>query len=186
MAFPAFSETAIQTYTWRDAKGNTATNRFYIDFSATDEGNGGGFALALKNAIAAITWSALQSAHGLYNAFGTAQYGAHNALGAYETIEQKLVFVLQDSVGRLFRFRFPAPKIAIFLADKQTMDPANANIATLVGLLTAPDANGVQAVTRDGLPFSNCMGGYFAAVKLRRRVNVLTLTPPLTPEEPAE
>jgi len=182
--FPFNSNVIAQTYTWRDAKGNTANMKFYIDFTAGTVANASTFGGALVTLLDALTNAAIQSAHGPAGLYGVLQYGAHPA--EYQSVEQKAVLVFQDSSGQLHRFKLPAPVVAMFLADQQTVNPAFGGVASLITKLTTADVNGVFAVSRQDLPFSNYIGGFYATTKLRRRLNVTVLTPALTPSTPAE
>lgn len=179
MAFPFNGTILQQSFTYRDAKGNTSVLRFYID--GTDLTAGEVFAGVLNGHIGALSNAAFQNARGPYSIYGTAQYGAHNAGGAYESVIEKAVFVFQDAAGGLHRFTVPAPKIGIFLADKITVDPAIAGVVSFKN-----DVTGGMVLTRQGIALVNLMGGYYQARHLRRRMNVLVLTPPLTATEPAE
>lgn len=186
MPFPFSTSVAIQTYTFRDAKGNTSTMKFFLDFTATTVESASTSAGTILSALTPLTNAAVQSLHGPATEYGVAQYGAHVANGAYESIIEKAVMVFQDASGQLHRFQVPAPKVSIFKADKVTVDPANASvmafIAAITGLLTA----GVFVCTRQDIGFSNYMGGVYRSAKLRRRLNILVLEPDLTGSLPAE
>lgn len=177
--FPFVNAKYVQSYTFRDAKGNTARFTTYLD--TVDLTVSQALGQTIGGHLVAISNAALQAAHGLYAPYGPAQYGTHATSGAYESVIEKAVLVFQDLTGQLHRFEVPAPKISIFLADKITVDPANAGVANLIA-----DMTGGLVYTRQGQVFANYMGGYFRARKIRRRTNVLTLTPPLTASEPAE
>jgi len=170
---------------WRDAKGNIAKSKFYIDYAATSRDNGAAHEATLLTALKALSNAAVQNVNGLDSQYGVAQYGLH-APSDYQNVEQKAVMVFQDAAGQLHRFMIPAPKVGIFLADRQTVDPTVATVITFITQMTVVDVNGVYVATRQDIPLSNFMGGYFAAKKLQRRGNVLVLTPSLTPSEPAE
>lgn len=186
MSFPFNADIDQFGVTMRDAKGNVSKSRFYVDF-----GGGSGVTDAQSWEVTflplwtALSNAALQRTSGAESRYGIAQYGAH-APSDYQTIEQKAVFVFQDAVGNLHRYQVPAPKIALFQADRQTIDPSNSAVIAFKNYMTTPDTNGVFACTKDGQPFSNFMGGYFRAAKLQRKLNVLVLTPALTPADPAE
>lgn len=188
MPFPAFSAGSVflSSIVFRDAKGNTARNHYYFSVgTAPDLATAQGDAEALVTAWAALSNAALQSVTGLGSRYGVAQYGAHTVGGAYESVTDKAMLIMQDAQGGLHRFEVPAPKIAIFKSDKITVDPGNALVSTLVGLIIA-GAAGAQPVTRSGNSFTNFMGGFHKARKLRKRLNTLVLTPDLTPALPAE
>lgn len=176
------------TYSWRDAKGNVSRTTWFLDFGAAGAGADVDAAVSGMAAVmAALTNAALQRvAGGHATEYGVAQYGANAGGGAYESVIEKAVLTFQDGSGQLHRYAIPAPKVAIFLADKITVDPANASVVAFKNYVLAPTAAGAFWCSRNDVPLVNFMGGYFASKKLRRRMNILTLTPPLTPGEPAE
>lgn len=185
--FSAGSQVGRNTVVTRDAKGNVAYFRYYIDYSAGTLASAQAFSLSVNNAFSALSNGAQQATWGLDNKYGVAQYGAHASGGAYESVIEKAVLVFQDAAGQLHRFEVPAPKIAIFKADKVTVDPANGLVVTFIGLM-ASGTFGVSAtvVSRQDIPLANFMGGVFRGRKLRRRLNILVLEPDLTAGLPAE
>jgi hypothetical protein len=52
--------------------------------------------------------------------------------------------------------------------------------------MTTVQTNGSFAVSKNNIPFSNFMGGYFRGRRLRRRLSLLVLDPKLDPGIPAE
>lgn len=175
-----------QSYTFRDAKGNTSAFRVFIDEGAAGDADAvQAFAVSLRDALIALTNAAFQGARGTLTEYGVAQYGAHAVGGAYESIVEKAVLVFQDLAGQLHRYEIPAPKIALFKADKVTVDPTNGSVVTFVGLMTQA-APGVHVVSRQDIGLANYMGGVFKARKIRRRLNILVLEPDLTGSLPAE
>ena len=173
--------------TLRDAKGNTSTMRYYLNSNGDTAANAVLLAASLQTTWAAMSNAALQASQGFDSVIGVAQYGAQ---ADYQDITMKAVLVFQDSAGGLHRFQVPAPKVSIFLADRQTVDPANTDVAAFIAAMGAtgspPASPGVFVSTRTGEYFANYMGGFFRAAKIRRRSNVLILTPSLTPGEPEE
>lgn len=176
----------VETLTYRDAKGNTSHQKFYID-------QGGATLIQIQTdmaafitAFSALSNAALQSATGIVPIYGVAQYGTHATGGAYESVIDKAVMVYQDTAGTLHRYEVPAPKIAIFKNDKITVDPANSLVVAFNALMAAAWANGETVCSRQDLPLANYMGGFYKARKIRRRLNVLVLQPDLTASLPAE
>jgi hypothetical protein len=185
--FVAANTLTQQSVTFRDAKGNTGKFQFFMDLSVGTLNQAQTDVETVLNAAAALSNAAVQKWTGFVTEYGVAQYGAHNANGAYESINEKAQFVFQDVAGQLHRYEIPAPKIAIFKSDKITVDPANALVITFVNAMTQAGASGGNFVkTRQNLELANYMGGVFRGRKIRRRLNVLILEPDLTPSLPAE
>lgn len=188
-AFPFNVTGAIlsETVTYRDAKGNTSTMRFYVNaFAGADPTtNASAFFSVFIPKVTALTWAAFQRAHGPFDEYGPAQFGAHNTGGAYESVIEKMQVVCQNPSGKLLRFQVPAPKVANFAADKITMDPSVTAVATFITAVETPDANGCFLCDREGFALQ-VMGGIFVSRKIRRKTGILTLTPALTPTEPPE
>lgn len=180
MTFPNPGVTT-QAFTFRDAKGFTGTTRVYLNvIGATDGGVAG--ATALRTAIVPLTNAALQSAHGPLGEVGTFQYGSTSV---YQPIYVHASMLFQDAYGGLHRYRIPAPKQGIFLADGMTVNPANADVLAWVNeMLTGTGA--CYACSRSGTALLNFFGGVLVNGKPRRRYGLLQLTPTLTPEEPGE
>lgn len=70
------------------------------------------------------------------------------AAGNYQALADAYELLFQTASGSILRLTVPGPNINVFLADKVTVDPANANIVALVaaciGLLS--DGQGHPAV----------------------------------------
>jgi hypothetical protein len=176
-----------QTFTFRDAKGNTASMRFWLNDAASVVNppvvNAQDLASTLRTALVAASNAAYQASSGPLSEHGTAAYGATGA--QYQDVPMKGTFVFQDTAGRLHRYALPAPKIALFKADQQTIDPANALvIAVKTALLATQD--GTFFCSPDGTALHDFMGGVWQGRKIRRKLNILVLDPTLTPALPAE
>lgn len=63
--------------------------------------------------------------------------------GDYASAADKALFIFR-SVGGLYQIAIPAPDEAIFLPDKETVNPANASVIAFVGAITtnSTDPNG--------------------------------------------
>ena len=104
--------------------------------------------IALRNAINAIS-----------NAMGTSaslsifetQAGVAGA-GSYKDNEDKALMSFLDAAGETHSWKVPAPKEAIFQADKETVDPAN-------GLVAAYTAAVLASKTPQGVAFTSFLGG---------------------------
>lgn len=176
-----------QSYTYRDAKGQVATFRHYINAVGSTGASPIDDALlvaqAVVTALDATTNAALQAGHGPFGEVGVVQYGANGV--QWQEVISKGKMVMQDAKGSLHNYLIPAPKIAMFEADQQTLNPGNGLLAALVGALTTP-INGVFVCAKDGTQITNYMGGYWVGKKIHRRLNVFILTPALTGGLPAE
>jgi len=159
-----------QTVTFRDDKGQTATTRFFV--TAADEDTANPLAQDIVDAMAALTNASLDSASGAYTRPPAPHtYGAN---AQYERIEDKAVLVYQTEAGQLHRYRIPAPKIAIFLADGETVDTGNADVGTLNDAMLAAACSG------DGVAIDTFIGGVLGRSKMQRRYNIFTKNPALT------
>lgn len=186
VAFP-FPAVRHQFITYRDAKGNTARVSFYLDDNGGDNNSDATLVESIITAINAISNAAYQSASGAVSHFGVVQYGASAV--EYQPIQTKAVLTYQDVAGGLHRLQIPSPKSTIFLADLETVNPANAGIIALNALMastTVPSTGTAFVSSRSGLLISNYMGGVLKSTKLRRKLTTFVLTPTLTPSEPAE
>jgi hypothetical protein len=165
---------AKQNFTWRDSKGNTARMSFFVN-AATAALQ----AVAANNifvTIGPLTNAAFQSSSGPETAVPTeVVYGASSV---YETVEDKAVFTFQTAAGGIHRFQVPAPLEAIFLADGETVDPANTAVVAFVAAVIA------NATNRNGNAIAFGANGVRKRVKLRRRLNIFLKNPALTgPDE---
>jgi hypothetical protein len=157
-----------ETVSYRDAKGQTAKTSFFV-VAATP-------AAALTAAstvvplITALTNAALQNAKGAYTTSPTVNTYGTNAV--YETIEDKAQLTFQTATGAIHRYQIPAPKAAIFLADDETVDPANTDVAALATAFVAE-----QVASRDGSLIASFIGGIRVRRKFQRKFNIFTRNP---------
>lgn len=160
-----------EAFTYRDDKGNIARVSVYVTdttlaLSATDMSN-------LSALITPITNAVLTNAKGPFTTSPAAVgYGAN---ADYEACEDKAVLTFVTSTGALHRYQVPAPKAAIFLADGETVDAANTDVAALVAGVIANKVS-----SRDGALITAFIGGTRARRKLNRRLNIYTKNPQLT------
>jgi hypothetical protein len=167
-----------QSTIWRDGKGNTAASRFWVSGSGTVATQAAA-ASAVIVAMNAITGLALQSASGPSTTF--AQEAVYpSPVTGYDTAEDKAVFVFQTAAGTRHSYAVPGPLTSIFLADLQTVNPANAGVIAYVGAVIANVTN----AHGDAVAFF--VGGVRRRGKNRRKLNIFVLTPSLTASEPAE
>ena len=186
VAFP-FPAVRHQHITYRDAKGNTARVSFYLDDNGGDNNSDAVLVESIITAMNALTNAAYQSASGAVSHYGVVQYGA--AATEYQPIQTKALLTYQDVAGGLHRIQIPSPKSSIFLADLETVNPANGLVTALNALMASASvpATGTAFVcSRSGNLISNYMGGVLKTTKIRRKLTTFVLTPSLTPSEPAE
>lgn len=182
MAFPN-SEIYPQSITMRDAKGFTGTFRYFINGNPGTAMDVAVQVGVTRVAFAALSNAAVQSASGYNSLTGVVQYGA---AATYLPIYTKAVMLFQDSAGGMHKYRVPSPKAALFLADQQTINPANTLVMAFVAAMITAGSGGVYNSTKSGLQIINFFGGILESAAPRRRYGFLQLTPGLTSEEPAE
>lgn len=159
-----------QSFTFRDDKGQTAVVRMFLTAADAAAANTAGSDIA--STIAPLSNAALQGSSGAYTSTPAANtYGAN---AEYERVEDKAVLTFQTAVGSIHRYKVPAPKVAIFLADGETVDPANALVIAFVADMLAAGAS------RDGVALSSFIGGTRDATRLKRKFNIFTRNPALT------
>lgn len=159
-----------QSATYRDDKGQVATVRFYV--LAADEGDALTAAQAIVAAISAMTNAAFDGARGAYTTVPAAH--AYGANATFESVEDKAQVTFQTEVGSMHRYKIPAPKEAIMLADGETLNPANGLVATFAAAMAA------GAASRDGVAITDLIGGVRTRSRFQRRFNIFTLNPALT------
>lgn len=183
------ASTQLQSLNYRDAKGQTASFKFWITSLTAVEANMTDVATAVSNAIGslntAITLAFLQSAHGPLNTNPLPlTYGVSGA--DYQEIQMKAQFTFTDSIGTIHRFAVPAPGTGIFKADRQTVDPANGFVATFIAAMTAAlHAGDAFVSSRDGEQIKVYIGGVFRAGKVKRRLGITVKDSTLTTGLPA-
>lgn len=161
---------ALQTATFRDARGFTATTRFFV--TGADSAGLATAAQAVLTPMAALSTLAFQSSHGPDST--PPNEALYPTPATYSDVEDKAVFVFQTAAGGFHRYRIPGPKSAIFLADGRTVDPAN---ALVVAYAAAVIANVVDA---DGNAVAFGPTGSRTRSRTKRKLGSLTKNPQLT------
>lgn len=165
MAAPAVLDQLFVRF--RDARGNTSRLKVNIGdathaATVTDLGT-------LVTHLGAVTNASVVS--GL-DPRGNFTYGTN---AEFPNVEDGAQLVFKDDVGTIHRFKIPAPKIAIFLDDGDTVDPGNAAVIALVGdFQTFVYANDLSD---NPLTY---VGGIRLRHKARRRLNIFVKNPALT------
>lgn len=160
----------VEILTWRDAKGNTARTKFYVNgttLTADDTA-----ARAVFNAMTPISNAHLQAAVGAATISPTEVIYGTNA--DFPSIEDKAVFTFQTAAGAIHRLSVPAPISSIFLADGETVDQTNTAVVTFTSAVVANCVSqGDQAIAFGGF-------GIRKRVKNRRKLNMFIKDPTLT------
>lgn len=160
-----------ESTTWRDAKGHTSRVSFYVASTGTVTSEQLA-ANTVVNSIIPLTNASLQSRKGPGTSVaGVVTYGTN---AEFPSIEDKAVFTFADANGGLHRFQIPAPLLAIFLADGETVDLSNTNVVTFTSAVIA------NAVTRQGVAIGFIVGGTRLRRKQQRKLNIFILDPALT------
>lgn len=165
MAAPAAA--LYTSYTFRDYKGQIAVMKVII----------GGASLSavtttqasFKSLLAAVTNAAvrLPSQENRTIAYGSS--------GTYQDVEDKAVLTYADPLGYLHRFQIAAPKSAGFLADGETVDITETNMAALNAVMVAS----MYGRTSDTAPLVY-IGGVRVRRRTQRKYNIITKNPAVT------
>lgn len=161
-----------QTVTYRDDKGQTSTVRFFVVANAT-QALAATAAAALIALMTPLTNAAVQAVRGPSNLSPVGVVYGTNA--EFENVEDKAEFTYETAAGSIHRYQIPAPKASIFLADGETIDYTNSDVAAF----DAAVKNGNYG-SRDGTPITLSIGGSRKRVKIQRKFNVITRNPTLT------
>lgn len=167
-----------QRFTYRDDRGQTATIGTYL--SADTLAHANTYAAALSPLISACIAAALQSANGPYFVQNTLTYGTSPGGDILVPIEDKLVLSAQCANAQPWRLSLPSPLETCFLADGETGDAAQADVAALVSYLTVDDANGARACNLAASKVNLVYGLSRVRRRVRRRFNLITKNPLLT------
>ena len=132
--------------------------------------------------VDALTNAQLFSAPGVGGALTIS--GDYGTAAEFDSVTDKAVMTFIDSAGQIHRFQIPAPKAAIFLADKITVNRAQTDVAAYVNLIVNGGSNPYFMSTRGGLQFSSFAGGLRIKKPNRKRMTIFTKSGNL--DEPAE
>lgn len=163
--------------TFRDAKGNTARVKYNV--TGANPTALSTAAQAIFTPLVALSTLAVQTSRGAFTTHLTANTYP-SPVAQYPNVEDKAVFTFGTVVGSLHRIKVPGPLASIFLADLETIDPANAAVTAFTTAFTS------NALDSDGNGIVFFIGGTRTRVKARKRLNIFVLTPSLTVSEPAE
>jgi hypothetical protein len=163
----------LQPLSFVDARGDKSVMKFFISYDTV--ANGSTLVGSLASALAGVTNSAQNGGSGL-GALPPVP-GTLGTQATYGSIEDKLVLTFVDSAGNLHRWQVPAPKSALFLADQETADSANAALTTLVNVLINAGSHPYFVSSRHGEAMQTFAGGVRIRRKLRRRKSIFTRNP---------
>jgi hypothetical protein len=161
-----------QSASYRDIKGEVG--RISFNLSAATAAAALVAATNVVNLIPPLTNAVFNNAKGAYTS-PPAQNAYPGAAAEYESIEDKAVLYFQTATGVIHKYQIPAPKAGIFLADRETVDNANADVAALTAAFVTN-----QVASRDGALITAFIGGVRVRRRLRRKFNIYTRNPQLT------
>lgn len=157
--------------TFRDARGFTAQTTYHVDVQAL--GNRFTHASNIYTPLIALSNAFDQGSRGLHNRELTGiDYGD---VADYQSVFDKADMVFSTDGGELLHYRIPAPKIAMFLADRETIDAGNGLVSTWAAAMLAN-----FACTRNGAALIRFLGGRLVRQTKPRRLTTITLNPSLT------
>lgn len=159
-----------QTFSFRDIKGQTSTVRMFIVGATPAAALADG--IAIEAALAALSVASLGASKGAFTS--SPAINTYGAAGAYDSVEDKAQLTYQTGTGAIHRYEIPAPLASIFLADDETVDPANGLVAALTAAMVG------KASSRDGVLLGSYVGGIRTRTKMIRKFNIFTLNPQLT------
>lgn len=136
-------------------------------------------AVAVAAALGGITASTWYVGGGLEP---QALQGYGTVTNDYDNAEDAAVFTFATDSGTVAKISVPNPLDSIFLADKMTVDPANANVITFLEAINAggdATASPVGA-TASGAFYNTFLGGLRKRSKTRRKLNIWVRNPELT------
>lgn len=166
----------------RGQRGKTGSHLSYLNTSAATRGDAQLLASNLLSLVSACSNGAVVAGTGLASA--TYMPNLLGTAATYETVEDKAVLVYLTLAGTLHRLEIPAPIAAVFLADQETVNKAQANIAALTAAMTATTGAGNFPSDRSGIAFGSLIAGFRSRRRWQRKTTIWTLTPDLAgPEE---
>lgn len=167
--------------TYVDAKGNNARFSFYVNADTAARAFGFG-----PNAFLPLVDVLTNAArNGTSGGFGELHLpGVYGTQATFGSIEDKANFTLVDQAGLIHHYQIPAPKSAIFLADQETVNIAQTDVAAFIAYILSVGPNGEFISTKGGEAFGSVVGGIRIRRKIHRRINIFTKNP--TETGPAE
>jgi len=155
---------------FRDAKGNTA--KMTVKIGDADHATTVADLNTLVGHLAAASNAHVQSGLDTTNNF---TYGTN---AEFPNVEDKAVLTFKDASGGLHRFAIPAPKLAIFDTDGETIKPSVTAIANVI-----TDFQTFVYASNTATSALVYVGGFRQRRKLHRKITIFTLDPTLTESE---
>lgn len=171
-----------QSYTYRDARGNTARTSVYISYDSAAPADAEAVGLAVFNALATTTNGAVVSTSGPLSRVYPVAWGSN---APYPNVEDKAQLTLIAADGSLHRLSIPAPvgsgAGSLFLLDGETISPA-----AIAGLLTAltTAVNAAYVSSRGRQAIIGFAGGMRERRRMHRRLSIFSKSAGL--DEPGE
>jgi hypothetical protein len=163
-----------QTFSFRDAKGQTSTIRMWI-VNATDAGAHAA-GLAVHNALDALTNASPGPAKGAYNTAPAPN--TYGVAAQYANIEDKALLTFQTATGAIHRYQLPAPIVAAFMTDEETVKtPDSGGDAQQILLDTLVTAMVGNVASRDGVLLNSYIGGIYIRRRFKRKFDIFTKDP---------
>lgn len=181
---------AKQSLAFRDLRGHVGRVSYYYTYLVADAahlGAASGAIATINTAIVALTNALVVAVTGIAgNRLDPLQYGGSGPYANAET-KAKLTFLAVAAGGvhtSLVRMEVPAPVVAMFLPDKETVDPGNAAVVSLSSALSVSDAQGGFASDRLGNPIVGLVAGTLVRRPFQRKITIWDLSADLgEPEE---
>lgn len=182
------TQIARQVYTLRDAKGFTATMRFYISYSDASATTVNDARVVAENIWFALNGTGpgtlpISNAHivGVIGPYNQVQSAGYGTAAQYLNCEDKLMVAMVATDQSVHRFGIPAPTLAAFLADQET--GKGSQLVDFVNALVNP-SNAAFACTRGGLAFGSAIGSLLIRRRQRRKFTLYSKSANL--DEPGE
>jgi hypothetical protein len=157
-------------YGFRDARGYLAYLSLWI--YGPDAETAADDAFDLADYLYPLTNCNYQSTGGInFRPASAFQYGG---VGLYQSVADKATLVFADPLGQPHRYRLPAPTVGMFLADGETVDPAQFQVAALIAAFTTD-----HVCARNGARPLAYLGGYRQRAPARRRMGAVIRNPSL-------
>lgn len=156
---------------FRDNKGYTARVTTY--FSSGLSNGGDGEAIGFYPFVAALSNANLQATGGAHVVDSTRP--TYGSSATYASVSDKAHLVFSCLLGGLLHLDIPAPIADMFLADGETVNPAQSDVASLIG-----DMTGNSHCNRAGDIVMDYLGGYRKRTSNRRRISAVVYDPTLT------
>lgn len=156
------------SFTFRDAKNQTAAVHQFLASSLTTAQ----VETQLANLLplyAALTNASVKRNQGVASLAPVAGTSAE-----FDDIEDKALMVFQTTTGAIHRYQIPAPKAVVFLADRETVDFSQADVAAWVTQML------IATVSQDGVALGASVGGTRLRRKQQRKFNIRTRNPALS------